>query len=295
MPNTLATTILTPRDFEILAAFHRLPLTVEQLVKLSQSFAVPFGSASRVRGRLARLREAGWVRRYRYVTADRGTPADYYRLTLTGFRMLAGPAAQPPTRRHFAELGVAAHHHTRSLADLMVQLLVAARGANVRLASYHAENSLRLAVGEESLYPDAALQLLAADGGRYNFCIELDAGTERITSAKSRDSIQRKIDFYERYQDSVESRIRVLFVTTRSEVRVEHVLRVAAHLARNPQRRLVYATSLGRFLTTEEPLSAECFHDHQGQPVSLLPQSPAPVSPSHNSGLRPMEAALAQW
>lgn len=296
MPTAPVTTILTPRDVDILSALDRVPLTIEQLVKLSRTFAVPFGSESRVRGRLARLREAGWVRRYRYVTAHRGTPADYYRLTLAGYRMLHGPEEPPPSKRHFAELGVAAHHHSRCLADFIVHLLVAAGQAGVELTSYHAENALRLTVGEETLYPDAALQLHAPDGGRFNFCVELDAGTERVTSEKSRDSIQRKIAFYERYQDTVESRLRVLFVTTRSEARTSHVLRVAAHLVRNPQRRLVYATSLPRFLSADAPLSAPCFHDHHGLPVSLLPQIPAAtVQQPHNSHPRPMEAALAQW
>src|SRR5437867_3589182 len=81
--NTASTvsTVLTPRDLELLRSLSHTPLTIEQLLKLSATFSVPFGSGSRVRGRLARYRDAGWVRRFRYATAERGTPADYYKLT----------------------------------------------------------------------------------------------------------------------------------------------------------------------------------------------------------------------
>src|SRR6266542_2789267 len=93
MANAAPLTLLTPRDLEVLAALEQTPLTVEQLLKLSRTFAQPYGSASRVRGRLARLRDAGWVRRWRYATATRGAPQDYYKLTLAGYRLLHGEAA----------------------------------------------------------------------------------------------------------------------------------------------------------------------------------------------------------
>ena len=40
---------------------------------------------------------------------SRGGAPDYYKLTLLGFRLLHGDQEEPPTRRHFAEVGIAHH------------------------------------------------------------------------------------------------------------------------------------------------------------------------------------------
>ena len=72
---------LTDRDEEILLALDRCPLTVVQILKLSQAFSgQPFTSARGVQDRLHKLREADWVRSWPYAIANRGSPPDYFRL-----------------------------------------------------------------------------------------------------------------------------------------------------------------------------------------------------------------------
>lgn len=126
---------ITDRDLEILEAIDRCPLTVQQLLKLSQIFSQPFTSDSRVRGRLARLREAGWLQRFQYASTMRGGAPDYYRLTRQGFQLLHGEDAKPPTKRAFSEIGIAKHHHTRCLSEFIVHTIVKGIGCNFRSRS----------------------------------------------------------------------------------------------------------------------------------------------------------------
>lgn len=268
---TNSITLFLPRDLEILAALDRTPLTIEQLLKLSRTFAVPFTSASRVRGRLQKLREAGWVRRWRYAAATRGTPTDYYTLAPTGFRLLNGTAVPFPRSRHFSEVGIARQHHTRSLADVVVHLTVTAHEQGVRLIDFTRENSLRLSVGEASVYPDCAFQLETKSGNTFNFVVELDCGSERIRSTKEVDSLERKIRVYDQFQDTCPNRFRVLFVTTRSKERLDHILAAAGKLVRNPRRSLVYGATLAECLLHTDPILAPCFRDHHCEALALIP------------------------
>src|SRR5881409_3177341 len=120
MTSTQALRSVTSRDFEILAALDRCPLTAAQLLKLSETFPLPFTTERRVRERLQILCDCGRVRRSQYyATAGRGAQ-NYYRLTSVGYRLLNGDDAKPPTKRYFSDIGVANHHHTRSLADFIV-------------------------------------------------------------------------------------------------------------------------------------------------------------------------------
>src|SRR3989304_5338267 len=113
MASTQALRSMTARDFEILAALDRSPLTAEQLLTLSETFALPFTTERRVRERLQILCDCGRVRRSQYyATAGRGAQ-NYYTLTRLGYRLLYGDEARPPTKRYFADIGVANHHHTR--------------------------------------------------------------------------------------------------------------------------------------------------------------------------------------
>ena len=68
------------------------------------------------------------------------------------------------------------------------------------------------------------LRLVCPDGRAFAFFLELDNSTESIRSQVSLDSWQRKIRFYERYQDAKTERFRVLAITTgalRADCRVE--------------------------------------------------------------------------
>ena len=263
-------TLLTDRDRDVLAALDRCPLTIEQLRKVSVTFCEQFSSDSRVRGRLTALREAGWVNRWSYATSSKGGAPDYYKLTLAGYRLLYGPEALPLTKRSFTEVGLAHQHHTRSLADFIVHTTIAATARGLSLDEFCRENTLRLPIGDESLFPDCAFSLRLA-GQQWNFVVELDNGTERIRSQKDSDSWERKIRLYDAFQDGLEHRLRVLVVTTRSSDRLQHILDAAAELTKNPQRSLFYGIHLGEFLAESDATSVPCFLDHRGRPVSLVP------------------------
>src|SRR5579883_3294409 len=111
--------LVTPRDIDILAALDRCPLTPAQLLKLSQTFALPFTHERRVRERLFQLCDSGRLHRWRYAAAGQGAP-NYYTLSPLGYRLLHGEGANPSTKRAFAEVGLAKQHHTQCLADFIV-------------------------------------------------------------------------------------------------------------------------------------------------------------------------------
>lgn len=263
---------LTDRDVEILLALDRCPLTILQLLRLSQTFSgLPFTSPRSVQDRLQKLRAAGWLRRWSYATASRGGAPDYYKTTLLGFRLLYGERAVPPTKRHFAEVAIARHHHTHSLAEFIAHTVVASHRRGIHLANFYRENTLRLAVGGEALFPDCAFEIRTPDGFQLNFLVELDNGTERVRSDKDTDSWQRKIRLYEQLQDTnYPRRFRVLVVTTRSRERLDHILAMARAQARNPRRSLLYAVHLGDYLSQSDPLYSPCFRDHHKRPVALI-------------------------
>ncbi|MCH7735327.1 MAG: hypothetical protein IH961_08970, partial [Chloroflexi bacterium] len=55
------------------------------------------------------------------------------------------------------------------------------------------ENTLRIDVGQEHLFPDCAFDLITDNDERFRFHVEIDNGTERVRSQKDVDSWQRKI------------------------------------------------------------------------------------------------------
>ncbi|MBI3464568.1 MAG: replication-relaxation family protein [Planctomycetes bacterium] len=262
-------TALTDRDIQILLALDRCPLTLRQLLKLSEAFPTPFTSYRRVHQRLQSLCEAGWVRLWRYASASGGAE-NYYTLSPQGFHYLHGVDCELPGPRRFSAVGLAREPHTRALADFIVHTLVAAYRSNVLIGDFWRENDLQLNVDGESLYPDCAFQLLTPGDRTFTFYVELDNGTQSVHSPKERESWERKIRFYERYRDSSATRFRVLVVSTHSQQRLAHILKTAAALTRNPDRSLVYAVGLSQYLGHAEPLEKPCFSDHRGQPVPLV-------------------------
>lgn len=263
---------LTLRDLDVLLALDRTPLTVQQLFKLSETFAESFPNERRVQERMAKLAATGWVRQRWYGVASRGSPPAYFQLTLAGFRQVHGPEMPPPRKRCFAEVGVAHHHHTRRLADFIVHMLVAVSWAGIEVTRFSSENTLRLQVAGGSLLPDCGITLLAPGGGAFNFVVELDNGTERIRSRLDLDSWQRKIRLYDQYEDAAQDRRRVLIVSTRSRERIDHILQLASESVRNRHRSLFYGIHLDDFLAQPLPVTTRCFTDHRGRAVALLPR-----------------------
>jgi hypothetical protein len=67
------------------------------------------------------------------------------------------------------------------------------------------------------------------------------------------------------------SRYVVLFVTTRSEVRLHGIMDAARRLTRNPQRRVFIGIALADFVSSDNPLSTSNFIDALGRRTSMIP------------------------
>lgn len=261
--------LVTARDLDILGALALYPMTAAQLFAISRTFASPFTGERRLRQRLLLLEGAGRVHRRQYSVADCGIP-NYYTLTPLGYRLLNRSDVTAPPKRMFDAVGIARQHHTRSLADFLVHTIVAAAQQGTTFTAYARENTLRLCIDGESLFPDAAFTLVE-NGVSYRYFVELDAGTERIRSKKDIDSWERKIRLYDEYYERTRERFRVLAVSTKESERSTHILETAAALTKNPRRLMVYAASLPAYLSQSDPLRADCFHDHRGKPAALIP------------------------
>src|SRR4051794_17169552 len=122
----MASTLITPRDLDLLDALDRCPLTARQLLKLSITFVMPFTTERKIRARLQHLAESGRVHRWPYAIAGRGAP-HYYMLTRPGFRLLHGADAEPGGKRPFGPIGIAHQQHTFAIAKFLVHLAVAGR------------------------------------------------------------------------------------------------------------------------------------------------------------------------
>lgn len=292
MASSFPRRLITPRDREIFAALNRGPLTAQQLLKCSQTFALPFCSLRRIQERLYMLFGTGCVQRWFYATAGPGG-LYYYKLTTLGYRLLHGPKVPLPAKRCFYPVSLSLQEHTRKLADFIVHTAVAAHEARVDFVRCFQENELRLELGDERLLPDSAFQLIAPGGRSYSFLVELDNGTEPVCSRKERDSLEKKIRFYDRYQDCCAQRFRVLVVTTSSEKRQEHILETAGRITKNPQRRLFYAISLTQYLRQSDAVRAACFLDHNKQPVALVPSLFS--APNHDVQHTELAQAAVVW
>lgn len=221
------------------------------------------------------LCELGVAARDTYATTGCGAPL-YYRLARPGFQLLHGPDAPVPTKRYFRPIGIGHQHHTHALAEFVVHTAVAAGEAGIELNEFHRENTVRLVHQGEALFPDATFRLLLADRRSLVFYVELDNSTERLQS-QTGESWERKIRLYDGVQDGSASRFRVLIVTTRSTERLDHILKLAAVLNKNPLRSLFYGVHLPDYLREIDVLHRPCFRDHRGAPVALIP--PASGSP----------------
>lgn len=261
--------IVTERDIEILTALDRVPLTAQQMLAVSETFSRPFGSERTVRERLQAMTDAGWIRSSLYALPSSGGSPKYYFPAREGYRILHGPAALPPTKRHFSPLSISRQHHTKALADFLVHMFRASHRSGVRVTEFYRENTLKLTVGDDVLYPDSSFQIIT-DDRPLNFIVEIDNHTETIRSPKDTETWERKLRVYDRLQDSIQNRFRVLAVTTRSTDRLRHILSTAAGVLRNPQRSLIYGIDLPTFIHEEQPLHTSVFRDHLGRATALI-------------------------
>ena len=207
----------------------------------------------------------------------------YYRLTLEGHRVAFSESTEAPPRTSLTEIAPSRVRHTMTTADIIVHSLVACHKKGVTTHRILGDGRLTLQVGEYRQQPDFHLQLAFA-GGWFNLVFEIDNATEPLDSQRER-SIRTKILGYETYQDwvlrlwsesgrtDVRPGFRVVFLTTGSD-RANHFLWLARELARNPDRRLVYAATQDSFLGTHDAVTEPILNDHHGHWQPLVNHQP---------------------
>ncbi len=276
---------LSRRDLAILALLEMTPVTVALLRKASVTFGEePFRDERRVRERMQALTEAGYVQTWSAALTGGGL-LHYYRLSTSGYRVLHAYDSHAPPRTLVSEIAPSRYHHTMVLAEVIVHAHVAAQAARVRIARFHGEGKLTLAVGEYCQQPDCHFQFQT--GGRsFNVLFEIDNATEPLDSLREQ-SLRSKLLGYELYQDWVlncwkhegcqgaRPRFRVVVLTTGAE-RARHILWLARRCARNPQRRLCYTATQDAFLAEPLALTTALLNDHDGRWRSLT--NPHPTS-----------------
>jgi len=277
MPKRFNTKI-GPRDIEILTALDRTPLTPAQLCRLSSTFIAPFHDEHNLRRRLRRLHDSDLVRSWPYAIVTEGRSPRYFKLTRNGYRLLYGADAAMPRRRYFEEISHGHHHHTIALTDLIVHIATTGHSRGVSLRHFARENSLKLEAHGFTLYPDSAFQLVTPDNRTFNFVVELDNGTERVRSQQDVESIERKLRGYDAHQSQFAAsdprRYLVLFVTTRSEHRLKHILDLADMVMTNRQRTVFIGVDQ-RTMVNSDPFHDAIFGDHRGLRRTLMPLNTA--------------------
>lgn len=264
---------LGDRDTTVLSWLAAGPLTVSQILALSETFPMPFPSEKKVRDRMKAMSDAGLVNSWQYNFASSGRSPLYFKLTRNGYRTVFSADIELPKRRFFMAIGDAYHHHTKCLSDVMVHAAVLAHRRGWQLCNVAPENSVIIEAGDITLKPDQCWQIRTPEKV-INFVVELDNGTERVRTKRDVESIQRKLRGYDRhsqqYQVGDPNRYFVLFVTTRSQARVQTVIETAQETMANPDRSMLLATDLVSFLQSSDLLEDRMWRDNAGRKRSLV-------------------------
>jgi hypothetical protein len=264
-----------PRDEALLAALDHAPFTTAQLVTLSHTFPAPFPDEHTLRRRLRQLAAAGFVQGFPYAVASLGRSPSYFKLARGGYRLLHGTDAALPGRRYFEPLAPAHHHHTQSLAAFLVRLFTAAHEVGMEVRRFARENSVTIETKTTRLRPDCAFQLVGLGQPPLNFVVELDNGSERVRSLMDVESIERKIRGYDEHQASTAAydpnRYVVVFVTTRSRLRLRGMLDAARNLMRKSAAAAIRGRRTGGLYCSDNPLLSACCLDALGRRISLVP------------------------
>ena len=260
--------IYTARDQQLHEALALTPLDTQQLLKMSQTFDLPFTSDRKLRQRMREHVDAGWVNVFTYATTTSGK-LNYYKLTADGYRLLNGPHGPLPKSSYFHEVSPALQRHTRHLAEVIVQTNVHARRLGVGILDQVGENQQSLSLGARSQKPDYSFRL-ATLGGVFTYYDELDESTEPITSTKQRESLEAKIRFHEDYQNATGERYRVRMIFAKTTARLAQFLQLARSYGTR-QRCIFYAAFLDDYLKHDSPLTGPLFLDHFNRLQSLAP------------------------
>ena len=212
--------LLTPRDTEILAALDRCPLTASQILKSARpSRAVHQRAAGAVASPPA-VRVGPGVS----VAVRHRRPGSTELLHALAARISAfctATTAVPPTKRAFGPVASPSSTTRRCLADFVVQTPRPPTASGVDFTGFYRENTLRLQVGEECLYPDNAFQLVEPDGSDYRILHGDRRGHRADTLAEGRRELGTE-DPHSTTACRIQRRsgFGVLIVSTRSRERV---------------------------------------------------------------------------
>lgn len=276
--------ILSQRDVSILRLLDLTPATAAHVRKASVTFeGEPFRDERRVRERLQVLGDAGLVKSWPAAVPGGGLMS-YYRLTIEGHRAASLDSTEAPPRTSLQEIAPSRFRHAMATADTIVHTLAACHERGVKVQRAIGDGRLTLAIGEYRQQPDFHFQLGYA-GRTFNLVFEIDNATEPLDSRREQ-SIRTKILGYETYQNWVFKTwkdsggngprlgFRVVFLTLGTE-RANHILWLARDLARDPNRRLVYATTQDEYLSEPNAVTKPILNDHQGHWQALVNSQPS--------------------
>jgi len=276
--------VLSERDLSLLRLLEMTPATAAQIRKTSITFpGEPFRDERRVRERLQALAAAELVRAWPAAISGGGL-MHYYRLTAAGFRSIHPECTDAPPRTLISEIAPSRFQHALATAEVIVHTIVACHESRVRILRFHGDGRLTLSAGSYVQQPDCHFQFEQSER-IFNVLFEVDNATEPVDSTRT-SSIKSKLLGYEAYQDWVWDNwrrgsrqgqrpfFRVVFLT-RSVERAIHILWCAKHCARNPARRLCYASTQDVYLAEHRAVSTAFLNDHHGGWQSLVNVHPS--------------------
>ena len=257
----------------------------------------PFQNERRVRERMQAMIQAG-LARSAPIAMPSGGVANWYRLTVAGYRTVGGLERALPTKTFFEPIRIPLQSHATRLAEAIVHTLVESHRSRVALKDYRRENELLINGGIRKQFPDSYFRFQRS-GYQFNVMLELDNGTEPIDSLEPQ-SIREKILTYEAHQDatltwwrnqgcpkSVNPRFRTVFLT-KTAIRAEHIVALAGELAQNKDRLVCFATTLDDYLSEDHVLRRPIFLDHHGRWQSLMN-----IHPTTHSKRTPVRLAIS--
>lgn len=220
------------------------------------------------------MQKAGLLNSWQYAIAGEGRSSNYFKLTREGLRTLNGVDFTLPNRRYFEEIRPAHHWHTFCLAEFIVHLSTSARLSGCTVESFARENTVALKSAAGTVYPDAVFLIRRPDGRVFPFCVEIDNSTERVRSKNDVESIERKLRTYDAHNIQFPAhdpqRYIVLFVTTRSQRRLDHILQAANDVTQQPGRTVFTGCTLQSFCDSN-PFIAPSLCNHNGLHRTMIP------------------------
>ena len=170
----------------------------------------------------------------------------------------------------------ACHYHANAIANVVAHLTSKAASHGFIVDQYCRESSLAIGQQPNRVYPDGAFRVVHTDNEQpYSFVFELDNGTERVRTKRDIESIERKNPRLRRSPVLIQTPMIhdgtwYLFITTRSERRLRHVLDACSDLIANPMRTLFLGATL-EAVEACDPFVDPVFQSNNGLRRTLVP------------------------